>query len=80
MKRKLFRLILLIMNMSFVFQNIISQDFEVAPVKIFFEAEPGQTQSMPVSILNHSNHKQAYILELSDFIVNAFSLNSNSGQ
>jgi hypothetical protein len=70
MKRKLFRLILLIMNMSFVFQNIISQDFEIAPVKIFFEAEPGQTQSMPLSILNHSNHKQAYILELSDFIVN----------
>ncbi len=47
-----------------------AQDFEVAPAKIYFEAEPGQTQTIPVTITNHSNGKQAYIMELSDFIVN----------
>ena len=70
MKNRLFRLVLLLVNTSLAFHDIISQDFEVAPVKIFFEAEPGQTQSMPVSIFNHSSLKQAYIVELSDFIVN----------
>lgn len=66
---KVYRL-LFILILSGLNSQLISQDFEVAPAKIFFEAEPGQSQTIPVTITNHSNIKQAYIMELSDFIVN----------
>jgi hypothetical protein len=50
--------------------NMFSQDFEVAPVTINFNAEPGQNQSIPVSITNHSNKKTIFTVSLSDFVIN----------
>lgn len=47
-----------------------SQDFEVSPVKLSFTAEPGQAQSIPITIINHSSEKSAFTIQLSDFIVN----------
>jgi hypothetical protein len=70
MARNYFKHLLLQSFFIFFTLQFYAQDFEVSPAKIIFEAEPGQTQSIPISILNHSNTKQAYILELSDFIIN----------
>lgn len=49
---------------------IAAQDFEVAPAKLYFVAEPGQTQTIPVSIMNHSNNKEAFTIQLGDFVLN----------
>jgi len=50
--------------------KITAQDFEVAPVKLYFVAEPGQTQTISVTIMNHSNKKEAFVMQLGDFVVN----------
>jgi len=68
--KRIFKLLFILSGCTLFPLHLMSQDFEVAPAKIYFEAEPGQSQSMPVSITNHSNHRQTYIVELSDFIVN----------
>ncbi len=47
-----------------------AQDFEVSPVIMNFNAEPGQTQTIPINIFNHANTKSSYTIILSDFIVN----------
>lgn len=47
-----------------------AQDFEVSPAIINFNAEPGQTQTIPINILNHSNKKTSFTITLGDFIVN----------
>ncbi len=48
----------------------IAQDFEVSPVLLFFNAEPGQTQTIPINIFNHANTKTSFVLSLGDFVVN----------
>ncbi|MFW5706772.1 MAG: hypothetical protein ACOC12_02525 [Bacteroidota bacterium] len=46
-----------------------AQDFEVAPVRVSFNASPGETQSRTVTIKNHSNRKETITLRLQDFLV-----------
>jgi hypothetical protein len=51
------------------FNNItLAQDFEVAPVRLFFTAEPGENQTRVVSVKNHSNRKSTYMIVMSDFL------------
>lgn len=45
-----------------------AQDFEVAPVRLDFNAEPGENQTKVVNIKNHSNKKTSFIVSISDFI------------
>jgi len=52
-----------------VFQ-IQSQDFEVSPVKLFFNAEPGESQTMNITLKNHGNSPQTFILNIGDYLVN----------
>jgi len=47
-----------------------AQDFEVAPVTIDFNAEPGETQTKQLTIKNHGNKKIDVLLALQDFLVN----------
>lgn len=47
----------------------IAQDFEVAPVVINFDANPGEIQKANVTIRNHANIKQTYTLTLGDFMI-----------
>lgn len=47
-----------------------AQDFEVSPVFMNFNAEPGQTQSLPITIINHSNAISAFTIILKDFVIN----------
>jgi len=48
----------------------LAQDFEVAPAIIFFNAEPGQSQTAQIIITNHSNEKSSFTATLHDFIIN----------
>jgi len=49
---------------------VLSQDFEVSPVILDFNAEPGQTQTKTVTVINHSNKKSTFSIGITDFIVN----------
>ena len=49
--------------------GIFGQDFEVAPVVINFDANPGEIQKADVTIRNHSNIKESYTITLGDFII-----------
>lgn len=48
-----------------------TQDFEVAPVKIFFDCEPGEVQTKTMTVRNHSNEKQQFILVAADMKVDS---------
>ena len=49
-------------------KNLRAQDFEVAPVKLEFETEPGENQTKTLNIKNHSNKKESFIIALADFL------------
>lgn len=46
------------------------QDFEVAPVLVSFDANPGEIQNRLLTIKNHSNERQKFILSLVDYSLN----------
>ena len=48
--------------------HIIAQDFEVAPVLVSFDANPGEVQSQKLTIRNHSNERQRFLLTMADYI------------
>lgn len=50
--------------------NSSAQDFEVSPAIMRFSAEPGESKTIPLNIINHSNKKSSFVIVLSDFIVN----------
>ncbi len=43
-----------------------SQDFEVAPVKMLYDCEPGQIQTKILYVRNHANQKQQFNLLIAD--------------
>lgn len=45
-----------------------AQDFEVAPIRMDFNAEPNENQTRVINVKNHSNHKTSFIVSISDFI------------
>lgn len=47
--------------------SLNAQDFEVSPVVLNFNANPGEIQQSKVTIRNHANIKQAYTFNLGDF-------------
>ncbi len=49
---------------------VFSQDFEVAPVLVSFDANPGENQVQTLVLRNHSNEKQAFVLNLADYTPN----------
>jgi hypothetical protein len=56
--------------------NLIAQDFEVSPLKLYFNAEPGESQTKFVTVKNHSGKEETFILTISDYSVN----NKGQGQ
>jgi hypothetical protein len=54
-----------------LFQFIVGQDYEVAPVQLFFSAEPGESQVKVVNIKNHSSQQTSFILSLSDYDIDS---------
>lgn len=51
-----------------VITRINGQDFEVAPVLLEFNAEPGDNQTKIINVRNHSNVKTSFIISLADFL------------
>lgn len=49
--------------------SLSAQDFEVAPVRVNFNATPGETQSRTITVKNHGNRRETFTLRLSDFLV-----------
>lgn len=43
------------------------QDFEVAPVLVSFDANPGEIQNKVLTVRNHSNERQKFVLNLNDY-------------
>lgn len=44
-----------------------AQDFEVAPVYVNFQVEPGNSETRKVTIINHGDRAQTFNLTLSDY-------------
>ncbi len=60
----------LFLTLSFLISVIsFSQDFEVAPVLVSFNAEPGSIQTTKLSIKNYANVKQKFEVTLSDYSI-----------
>jgi len=53
------------------FQLLNAQDFEVSPVVMNFNAEPGEIQKKQLTLINHSAQPQKYNLKISDFVMDA---------
>jgi len=49
------------------FATAFSQDFEVSPVLMSFNANPGEIQVKQINLINHSSTPQKYILKLQDY-------------
>lgn len=49
--------------------TVLAQDFEVAPVRLDFNAEPGENQTKVINITNHSNKKASFIVSIADFLI-----------
>ncbi len=64
-----FRYFLLLSVVLIVPRCVVAQDFEVAPVRVVFNAAPGESQSRTVTIKNHGNRKETITLRLQDFLV-----------
>ena len=47
-----------------------AQDFEVAPVLVAFDANPGENMTRTVTVRNHSNERQKFVLNLVDYTLN----------
>ena len=46
-----------------------SQDIEVSPVSLLFNAEPGETQTRLITVKNHGNKNTEILLSLQDFLI-----------
>ena len=67
MKVKFLSIIFFLVSLS----QVLAQDFEVAPVQLYFSANPGESQTKTVTIKNHSGQKASYILSAGDFTVSS---------
>lgn len=65
-KPTLFALFLTILG----FAGLHAQDFEVAPVRVHFNASPGESQIRTVTVKNHGNYKETISMQLRDYLVN----------
>ncbi len=61
---------LIALSLIFVTNLIFAQDFEVAPVIMNFDANPGQIQKKKLTIRNHANVKQSFTFDFGDYEVN----------
>jgi uncharacterized protein (DUF2141 family) len=63
--------LLLLVSISFfhfLFSASYAQDFEVAPVRLDFNVEPGENQTKTINVKNHSNKKSSFIIAINDFL------------
>lgn len=68
MKTNVFLILSLLCFQLFISKSILAQDFEVAPVRLEYNAEPGDNQIKTITVKNHSNFKTSFIVALGDFL------------
>lgn len=66
--KKSIRIYLLVLLLLLVKLGLKAQDFEVAPVRLDFNAEPGENQTKVITIRNHGNKKASFVVSISDFL------------
>ncbi|MDP4239751.1 MAG: hypothetical protein Q8904_09830 [Bacteroidota bacterium] len=52
----------------FLASFLYAQDFEVSPVLMSFNADPGEIQTKQINLINHSSIPQKYVLKVSDYV------------
>jgi hypothetical protein len=62
-QRYLYLLVIILTTVS-----LSAQDFEVAPVRLDFNAEPGENQTKTINVKNHSNRKSSFVVVINDFL------------
>ncbi len=63
--------LLFLISLSLSISFSIAQDFEVAPVVLNYNANPGEIQQATVTIRNHANIKQGFTFNMGDFEIEA---------
>lgn len=63
--------IILSLLLTLIHFSVKGQDFEVAPVKLLYDCEPGQIQERIITIRNHANQKQQFTLTLADIPIDS---------
>ncbi len=48
---------------------LVAQDFEVAPIRMNFRSEPGETETRTFTIRNHGNRQETIVLTNRDYVV-----------
>jgi len=56
-----------ILPLLFLYFLGFGQNFEVSPLKLYFTAEPGESQTKYIKVKNHNNKLETFILKLSDY-------------
>jgi hypothetical protein len=62
---------LFIIFLSLFCLSAYCQDFEVAPVLMSFDANPGEIQIQKLTLRNHANIKQKFVFNLADYEIDA---------
>lgn len=65
------KLALGLLALTAVVHTLPAQDFEVSPVVLNFNCDPGATQVKTITVKNHGNSTQSFLVSLSDFSINA---------
>ena len=65
MKKTTYFLFLILFGAS----QIVAQNFEVAPVRLNFTPNPGETQTKMLSVKNHGNNTTSIVLSFQDFLI-----------
>jgi len=51
--------------------NVFGQDFEVSPLKLYFNADPGESQTRYIKVKNHESKVETFILSVSDYNIDS---------
>jgi hypothetical protein len=52
--------------------SALAQDFEVSPVLMRFDANPGEIQSRTINIVNHSVNREKFVFNLADYTIDQY--------
>lgn len=69
MRLKTFQRLTILLISCFLISGLSAQDFEVSPVLLNFNADPGEIQTRQIHIINHSSKIQKYNLKISDYVL-----------
>ena len=63
------KIISLFLLFLFILISLNAQDFSVAPVRVDFKANPGESENQSITIKNHGNKELSLLLSMRDFLM-----------